>query len=213
MKKFSDMLLTGLIRFAHETMGLTPNAISVGGFVVGLAAALLVAGGLIPHGLALMAIAQILDGLDGGVARMYNMGSALGQKLEVIFDRLSEFVMFMALAYAGQVSYRMALLAFTAILLATAVEPYSKFDPGFKRFMLYFGYAAGLIFAIRGLEIAMHVIFIANLAAVAAGTVIADYRLQREIDDAAILRRKTELLMGVPQPPDDPPSLLSRLFS
>jgi len=209
----SDGILKLPIRFAHESLGMTPNQISVAGFVAGIAAAITVAAGHLLVGLILMALSQLIDGLDGGVARMYNLLSEKGQMYEVIFDRLNELAMFLALAFTGAVSYQMAVLAFVAVLLVTLVEPLSKFDPGFKRFMLYFGYLATVLFDVRGFQIAMHVIFLVNLAAFAAGTIIVDYRLQREIDAQAMIRREKELKLGMPQPPDDPPSFLSKLFS
>ena len=213
MGKSSDHILSFPIRFAHETLGLSPNQISTIGFIVGMIAALLVAAGFLVPGLIVLAISQIIDGLDGGVARRYNLQSENGQMFEVIYDRLNELAIFLALAYVGQVSYLMAVLAFVAILLVTIVEPMTKFDPGFKRFMIYFGYLATVLFHIRGFEVAMHVIFFANLIGFIVGTIIIDYRLQREIDTQAILRREDEKANGIPQPPDDPPTILSKLFS
>lgn len=213
MGKGSDGILRFLIRFTHETLGLMPNQISTAGFIAGLIAALMVAAGYLLPGLIVLAVSQIIDGLDGGVARRYNLQSARGQKLEVIYDRLNELAMFLALAFAGYCSLGLAILAFTAILLITAVEPFSGFDPGFKRFMIYFGYLLTSVFGVQGFDIALHVVFWANLTGFVIGTILVDYRLQREIDTQAIIRRERERAMGLPLPPDDPPSLLSRLFS
>lgn len=205
MPSTSDNILSFPIRFVHETLGLMPNTISTIGFIVGMMAATVVATGSLVHGLVLLAIAQVIDGLDGGVARRYNLQSEKGQMLEVIYDRLSELAIFLALAYIGQVTYFMAVLAFVAILLVTIIEPLSKFDPGFKRFMIYFGYLATVLFGVRGFHIALHVVFFANLIGFVVGTILVDYRLQREIDTQAIIRRDREIALGMPQPPDDPP--------
>lgn len=213
MGKESDGILGGMIRFAHESLGLSPNQLSTIGFIVGMAAAGLVLAGELEAGLVALALSQIIDGLDGGVARRYNLQTKKGQMLEVLFDRLNELAIFLALAFVGYASVHMALLAFSAILLVTILEPYSKFDPGFKRFMIYFGYAATMLFNIRGFEVALHVVFFANLAGFAVGTILVDYRLQAEIDRHAIMRRDLERVAGIPQPPDDPPSFLSKLFS
>jgi len=121
--------------------------------------------------------------------------------------------MFAALVAAGEVSVKMAALAFVAILLVTVLEPKSKFDPGFKRFMLYFGWLAGVLFPVRGFELAMHVIFLANLTVFAVGTVMVEYRLQKALDLEAIARREALVVAGAPLPPDDPPTILSKLFS
>jgi len=213
MSNKSDGILSGLIRFVHETLGLSPNQISTAGFVVGIVGAILVAAGMLVSGLVVMAVSQIIDGLDGGVARMYKLQSDKGQMLEVIFDRLNELAMFLALVYAGYVTLFIAILAFVAILLVTIIEPMSKFDPGFKRFMIYFGYLATVLFHVQGFQLAMHVIFLANLTGFVIGTVMVDYRLQAKIDRQAIIRRDSEIAQGIPQPPDDPPSFLSKLFS
>ena len=213
MGRESDRILRAPIIFAHEKLGLTPNQISLIGFMLGMAAAALVAARLLLPGLIVLAVSQIADGLDGGVARRYNLQSPAGRMLEVVYDRLSECAVFFALAFTGYATYTMAVLAFIAILLVTMMEPYSGFDPGFKRFIIYFGYAAMMLFGIRGFQAAMQVIFFANLSAFVVGGVIAEYRLQKEIDRQAILRRDRELAEGIPQPPGDPPSFLSGLFS
>ncbi len=213
MKSLSDRILQGAIRFSHENLGLSPSQISFIGFIVGLAAAGLVAGGFILAGLVTMAVSQILDGLDGGVARQYGLESKQGHRMEIVFDRLSELSMFLALVSVGAVTPMIAILAFVAIVLVTIIEPYSKFDPGFKRFMLYFGFLMTVLFDVRGFQIALNVVFFANLAGFAVGTVMADYRLQAEIDREGALRRQLDLSLGIPAPPDDPPSFLSKLFS
>ncbi|HLX11909.1 MAG TPA: CDP-alcohol phosphatidyltransferase family protein, partial [Bacteroidota bacterium] len=209
----SDKILGGLIRVAHEKLGLTPNQISTIGFAIGLVSAGVFAAGHILPGLLVMALCQVVDGVDGGVARVYNLGTEQGKRLDTLYDRLNELAIFLALAYAGQVTWLIAILAFVAILLVTAVEPLSKFDPGFKRFMLYFGYLLSILFSIRGFQIALNVVFFANLTAFAVGTIMVDYRLQAKIDDQEIIRRERELAMGLPPPPQDPPSLLSRIFA
>ncbi|HEY6192979.1 MAG TPA: CDP-alcohol phosphatidyltransferase family protein [Bacteroidota bacterium] len=213
MGRESDGFLKIPIVFAHEKLGLSPNGISTIGFVAGIAAAGLVAAGLLLPGLIVMAVSQIIDGLDGGVARLYNLQSPTGRTLETVYDRLNELAILLALAYTGYVTYTMVGLAFIAILLVTMLEPLSGFDPGFKRFVIYFGYAATLLFHLRGFQIALEVIFFANLAGFAVGTILVDYRLQEEIDRQSMLRRVREVEAGIAQPPDDPPSFLSRLFS
>ncbi len=213
MNKNSDGILSVFITFVHERLGLSPNQVSMATLVVGAVAAILVAGGHIEAGLVALAISQAIDGIDGGIARRYGLVSAKGKKLDTVIDRVNEFMIFFALAFSGLASYRMAALAFVAILLVTAVEPLSKFDPGFKRFMVYFGYLATVIFHIRGFEVALHVVFWANLMAFIVGTILVDYRLQGEIDAQVIRRRESERASGIAPLPEDPPSLLSRVFS
>jgi phosphatidylglycerophosphate synthase len=213
MKDFSDRILAPLIFVAHERIGLSANQVSTCGFIIGLLAAAVAALGHVSVGMLLMALSQVIDGVDGGIARRYNLYSRKGVYLEAVYDRLNELTMFLALAYIGKVSLTMALLAFLAILLVTIVEPKSKFDPGAKRFMLYFGWLGEVASGIRGFELALHVVFFANLSAAAVGTVMVDYRLQKEVDARAIAEREQRRALGLPLPPEDPPSILSRLFS
>jgi hypothetical protein len=117
----SDGILSGLIVFVHERLGLSPNQISTIGFVAGILAAVLVLVGYLEVGLVGMAVSQVIDGLDGGVARRYGLVSAKGKMLEIIFDRLNELAIFLALAIVGLVSYRMVVLAVVAILLVAAI--------------------------------------------------------------------------------------------
>jgi len=57
---------------------------------------------------------------------------------------------------------------------------------------------------VAGFQIALAVIFFANLSAFAAGTIIADYRLQTEIDRQALIRRENERALGLPPRPRIP---------
>ncbi len=213
MKEKSDAALNALIVLLHERMGLSPNAISGIHLALGIAAAAAVVAGRVGTGMVLLAASQIADGLDGGVARRYGLQSANGKLIETVVDRSCETVFFLALVVAGLASLKIALLAIGAILLVTAVEPYSGFDPGFKRFMMYFGYALAAGFGVAGFEIALNVVFFANLAGFAVGTIMADYRFQQRVDAEAITRREYEIAAGISRRPDDPPSLLSKLFS
>jgi len=213
MKNRSDAVLNALIVFLHEKMGLSPNAISGIHLALGIAAAAAVVGGRLGTGMLLLAASQIADGLDGGVARRYGLQSANGKLIEAVVDRSCEIVFFLALVIAGLASLKIALLAIGAILLVTAVEPYSEFDPGFKRFMMYFGYTLTVGFGVAGFEIALNVVFFANLAGFALGTIMADYRFQARVDAEAIIRREYEIDAGISRKSDDPPSFLSKLFS
>jgi hypothetical protein len=213
MKKAADRALDALIVFSHETLGLSPDALSGIGLAIGLLASGLAATGHIAAGIVLLAFSQVVDGLDGGVARRYGLQSERGRTIEAVVDRTCETTFFIALALAGVASLRIALLASAAVLLVTLGERVSGFDPGFKRFMMYFGYALWSMTEAPGFEIALNVVFFANLAGFAYGTVLADYRFQAEVDAAAIARRDFEASAGIARWPDDPPSFLSKLFS
>ena len=170
-----DRGIRPVLRFVHVTLGLSPDQVSWAAFWVSAAAAALFATGRVMPALVLMAIGQILDALDGGIARQFGLVSAAGHRLDTRLDRASEIVIFLGCAVGGLVSFRLAILASVAVLLLTTIVDRSKLDPGLKRFALYFGIwlPYPLIFSI---------IFIVNLAAYVVGLLVIDCRFQRDMD-------------------------------
>jgi phosphatidylglycerophosphate synthase len=164
-----------LLRLLHETLGLSPAAITYAGLVVSLGAAVAIALQHLHLGLLLMAIGQIIDGFDGGVARVYGLGSEAGRKLDTTVDRIAETVIFLAFAVAGIVSIKLVVLALVAIALVTSIEVKSGFDPGFKRFVLYFGFWVSYTTLFT-------VIFAANIAVYVIGLLIIDCKFQVKMD-------------------------------
>ena len=175
MKRLSDWLVKPLARLLHEQLGLSPTQVSWASFWASLAAAAAIAVGRVPLGLGLMALGQVLDGLDGGIARIYGLASERGHRLDTLLDRASETLIFLAFGVAGLVPFLHVLLAIAAVLLLTTVCDRSGFDPGFKRFVLYFGARVPYptLFAL---------IFGANLAAYVIGLLIIDCQFQNRMD-------------------------------
>lgn len=182
MFEFAPVLGTALdrgtrpvLRFLHVRLGLEPNVVTWSSFWASLAAAVAFGTHHLGGGLVLMAVGQVLDGLDGGIAREFGLVSEAGHRLDQRLDRASEIVVFLGIAVGGFVSLKLALLASVAVLLLTTVVDRSRLDPGVKRFALYFGLWAPypLIFSI---------IFLVNLAAYVVGLLIIDCRFQRSMD-------------------------------
>jgi hypothetical protein len=181
-----DRLWLPVSSFVHRQLKLTPNQISFMGFVAGMLAAGAIALDRIEIGMALMFISQFLDGLDGTIARKFGLQTVLGEQLEIIFDRSVECFMFLALAYAGRVSYTEAVLAFTAILLLTSLVKRSGVDLGFKRIVLYIGYVIGF-------PLAVQLAFWVNLGGFVLSMLVIDYRVQKETDREALEARDAVL--------------------
>src|SRR5260221_10757969 len=134
-----DRGIRPVVRFAHVTLGLSPDQVTWAAFWVSAAAAGgFVTGRLVPA-LVLMAIGQILDALDGGIARQFGLVSEAGHRLDTRLDRAAEIVIFLGCAVGGLVSLRLALLASGAVLLLTTIVDRSKLDSGMNRFALSFG--------------------------------------------------------------------------
>ena len=170
-----DRVLRPVLRLLHRGLGLTPDQVTWAAFAASVAAAAVLATGRLDIGLALLAFGQVLDGLDGGIAREFNLVSPAGKRLDDRLDRASEAVVFVGLILGRFVAWKLACVAMIAILLNWTISDRSKLDPGVKRFALYFG----LWVPYRTVFL---VIFSVNLAAYVVGLLLLDFRFQIKMD-------------------------------
>lgn len=104
-----------------QSVGLTPNAITLLGFAVCVVSAYLVASGWLLWGGVAFLVGSILDLMDGALARLTGRETPFGALLDSVFDRLGEAALFVGLGiYALRADHSDEYRAFfiTALLLA-----------------------------------------------------------------------------------------------
>lgn len=116
IKEAGRALLAPVVRLA-VWLRLTPNEVTIAGFVVVLAAAALVAVGQLLLGAGLLVAGSLLDAVDGALARATGGTSAFGSFLDSTLDRAAE-----AILYGGIVAYYLRVSAdpIGPVLLALA---------------------------------------------------------------------------------------------
>ena len=81
-----------------QKLGLTPNAVTLLGFLVACAAAVLVAMGHLRIGALVFLAGGALDLFDGALARLTNKTTPFGAMLDSLMDRLGEASLYLGLA-------------------------------------------------------------------------------------------------------------------
>lgn len=170
-KKIGDVL-SPLVDFLHNDLGVTPNFVSGVSFFVGLIAVLFIWFHKLELGLVFVFLSLGLDGLDGPIARRFHYNLEFGEKLDTVIDRFLEIITFLSLSLAGYVDLKIVILSITAILLMTTLRGKSKFDPGFKRIVIFFGYFTNF-------HLAFEIIFLVNIFGFVVNLLILDIRAQQ----------------------------------
>src|SRR5213080_2955390 len=130
-----DRAIRPLLRLSHVTLGLSPAQVTWASFAASAAAGVAVAMGRPgwAGGLGLMGLGQVLDGIDGGIARAYGLASEAGRRLGTLVDRRSEAAIFAGFVWAGLVSSKLVLVARAEIVLMTSIVDRSQLYRGVKR--------------------------------------------------------------------------------
>jgi len=99
VKEAARAMLAPLVRLAQR-LGITPNTVTVAGFLVVVAAAVLIATGNLLFGAVVLVSGSLLDAVDGALARATGGGTAFGSFLDSTLDRAAE-----AILYGGIAAY------------------------------------------------------------------------------------------------------------
>jgi CDP-diacylglycerol--glycerol-3-phosphate 3-phosphatidyltransferase len=107
---------------------LTPNAISMTGLVLNLAAAVLILEGLFVVGALAFIIGSIMDTLDGRYSRMSGKGTPFGAFLDSTLDRVADAALFggMAVFFAWQAEDRLYLVISLVCLTMGSITSYAR---------------------------------------------------------------------------------------
>ena len=175
MEALADWLSRPFAWFFHQVLGMSPNQVSVASFLVSVVAAVVIGEGHAPLGLGIMALGQLLDGVDGAIARQYGLASPDGERIDTLCDRASEAAVFLGFAISGLAPAGLVLLSLLAILLLTTLIERTGVDTRAKRVMLFLGlrFPFPLVFT---------VIFLANLAGFVYSLLKADIQFQHRMD-------------------------------
>lgn len=139
-RRFVDPLINAVARALHRA-GLSANAVTVAGALIGVGAAILVADEHPWIGLAALWLSGLLDAADGALARLAG-ASPIGAILDITLDRVVELALIFALAWrfpqarlllvalAGVIAIAMSLfLSIAAALRNTSVKAF-HYAPG-----------------------------------------------------------------------------------
>ncbi|MGA9859830.1 MAG: CDP-alcohol phosphatidyltransferase family protein [Solirubrobacteraceae bacterium] len=106
---------------------LTPNAISLTGFILNVVAALLVVERLFFLGGVAFIVGSIMDTLDGRYSRMSGKGTQFGAFLDSTLDRLEEGIVLTAVAaYFASRNDQLAVAAVVIAVLASLMVSYTR---------------------------------------------------------------------------------------
>jgi CDP-diacylglycerol---glycerol-3-phosphate 3-phosphatidyltransferase len=111
-----------------DTTGVSPNTLTLIGFLLTVIVALVLAAGHLLWGGLLLILAALFDTLDGALARHAGKTSLFGAFFDSVMDRFSEAVTLVALIwyYSGQADGRTPVLLLAAALVGSLMVSYTR---------------------------------------------------------------------------------------
>ncbi|MCC7002219.1 MAG: CDP-alcohol phosphatidyltransferase family protein [Gemmatimonadaceae bacterium] len=104
-------------RWMHR-LGVTPNMVTVAAYVLGLAAAVLVARGHASVGISVWIASRVLDGYDGILARLSGRATLFGGFLDISLDMLAYSSMAVAFAVARPEQWTLWMIVLVGYVMA-----------------------------------------------------------------------------------------------
>ncbi|MCB9079760.1 MAG: CDP-alcohol phosphatidyltransferase family protein [Anaerolineaceae bacterium] len=155
-RKYSQSFLEPLARFISTT-GVSPNVITITGFILMIGVAFVLAQGHFLLGGILITGVAIFDAVDGTLARMMGRTSRFGAFLDSTLDRFSEAVIFLGLfIYFINQDGQLQLILIYATVVGSLMVSYARAraegigvplkDGLFTRFERVFLLVVGLVF-------------------------------------------------------------------
>ena len=157
VRKYSRIFLEPLARFINAR-GISPNVVTVTGFIMMVGVAFVLAWGYLFWGGILIMAVGLFDAIDGTLARMTERTSRFGAFLDSTLDRLSEAVIFLGLFiyFIGQ-NQQLQLILIYATVVGSLMVSYARAraegigiplkDGLFTRFERVFLLVVGLLFS------------------------------------------------------------------
>jgi CDP-diacylglycerol---glycerol-3-phosphate 3-phosphatidyltransferase len=111
-----------------DTTGVSPNTLTLIGFLLTVIVALVLAAGHLLWGGLLLILAALFDTLDGALARHAGKTSLFGAFFDSVMDRFSEAVTLVALIwyYSGQADGRTPVVLLAAALVGSLMVSYTR---------------------------------------------------------------------------------------
>ncbi len=174
-RKYSRIFLEPAARFISRT-GISPNVVTVTGFLLMIGVAVVLAWGNLFWGGILIIGVALFDAIDGTLARMMGRTSRFGAFLDSTLDRFSEAVIYLGIfIYLSEQNLRLELILIYATVVGSLMVSYARAraegigvplkDGLFTRFERVFLLVVGLILNQLTLVLWLLAIF-SNLTAV-----------------------------------------------
>jgi len=117
LRRWGRGILNPIAEFVNR-IGVPPNVVTITGFLLTAAVALVLALGYIQLAGALLIVAAFFDAIDGALARLIHQATRFGAFLDSTMDRFSEAALFLGvlLHFYGQSASAEVILTYVAIV-------------------------------------------------------------------------------------------------